>query len=287
MTIRQILVPLVGSDDDGVTLAAGLMVGKQLNAHVEAMHASVDPRDAVAFVGEGMTSLMIEKIIDAADTEGQDRASRVLALFGQLAGTFGATLTAEPVAQGFSAGFVRRVGHEDDLMAERGRLADLIVASKPKSKEEPGHSPLLEAALRETGRPVLVVPGPMEENFGRVVAIAWNGSMEGARAVTFALPILERAARVVILSVADEASFGPGAADAAAYLAWHGITATVVQSVAKAPSPGRVLLHSAAEQGADLMVMGAYTRSRMRRLIFGGVTADVLFHTTIPVLMAH
>jgi len=287
MTIRKILVPLTGIGDETAAVESALTVARRLKAHVEIFHAAVDPRDAVAFVGEGMTSAMIEQIMSAAETEGKERSVRVRDLFDKICTRDAVPRANRPGSGGFSAEYVQRVGREDDLVAEQGRVADLIVTCKPPAEEQPNRSLALETALRGTGRPVLIVPEAMREGYGKTVAIAWNGSIEVSRAVGLSMPFLEHADRVVVLSVDEPSSYGPPAADAIGYLAWHGIKADGAALQSGERPQGQTLLAAAAEHGADLMVQGAYTRSRMKRLIFGGVTGEVLARTTIPVVMTH
>jgi nucleotide-binding universal stress UspA family protein len=287
MALRKILVPLTGLDEDAAVLETAFGLGERIQAHVEVFHALVDPRDAVAFVGEGMTSTMIEQIMKAADKEGQQRNTRAHELFERLVAEHKAPRVERPAASGFSVTFLQKLGREDDLVAERCRLADLIMAHKPPSNADAEPSLMLEAALRETGRPVLVIPRALKERLGRAIAVAWNGSIEVSRALAFAMPVLERAERVVVLHVHEDTIYGPPASDAVEFLAWHGIAATSAMLPAGVRTEGQTLLDAAAEHSADMMIMGAYTRSRMRRLIFGGVTAEVLRRTTIPVLMTH
>ncbi len=287
MSLRKILVPLAGHQGEAAVLESAFRVARRFQSHVEAFYAAPDPRDAVAFVGEGMTSGMIEQIMAAAERDGGERGGAARRLFDRLAAEHGAALNVSPGRHGFSASFTSRVGREDELMAERGRLADLILAGKPPATGEVSPPPALEAALREAGRPVLVVPQALQESFGRVIAIAWNGSVEVSRAVALSLPFLEAAERVVVLSVEDDTVYGPRAGDAVDYLTWHGVKAESAALPASDRTLGQTLLAAAAAAGADFMVQGAYTRSRMRRLIFGGVTGEVLAHTTIPVLMTH
>ena len=135
MTIRKILVPLTGIGDETPAVESALTVARRLKAHVEVFHAAVDPRDAVAFVGEGMTSAMIEQIMGAAETEGKERSVKVRELFDKLCSRDAVPRASRPGADGFSAEFVQRIGREDDLVAEHGRIADLIVACKPPAEE--------------------------------------------------------------------------------------------------------------------------------------------------------
>lgn len=172
------------------------------------------------------------------------------------------------------------------------RYADLVVLGQADPSVSPGRG---EAALTDhvvlgAGRPVLIVPyaGDFDE-IGRRVLVAWNASREAARAVADALPLLRKARRVVVLSVNPISSPGghgetPGA-DICRHLARHGVTAEASQVVADDVGVGDLLLSHAAAEACDLMVMGAYGRSRLRELVLGGATRHVLRHMTIPVLM--
>jgi nucleotide-binding universal stress UspA family protein len=135
-----------------------------------------------------------------------------------------------------------------------------------------------------------VVPPGTKGKFGGPIsiAVAWNGSIEASRAVAFAMSYLAAAEKVTILSVEEGRTSGPSGEELVAYLQCHGINATSrVLADAGGRGAGQALLSEVAAVGADMMVMGAYSRSRMRRLIFGGVTSEVLNKTEIPVLMMH
>jgi nucleotide-binding universal stress UspA family protein len=124
-------------------------------------------------------------------------------------------------------------------------------------------------------------PGPLGER----VLIAWDASREAARAVSDALPILERAASVLVVT-----PFGHGevpGADIAVHLARHGVEATVQSIEIEQMEVGEALLSVAADRARDLLVMGAYAHSRLRELVLGGATRTVLARMTLPVLMAH
>ena len=136
----------------------------------------------------------------------------------------------------------------------------------------------------QTGRPVLLVPKGTDATPTRHIAIGWDGELAAARALTAALPLLERAASVELLlaDTIDAAKIGAG--EAIAYLALHGVTARA-RTVGGATQPGAALLHAA--EAADLLVMGAYGHSRIVERLFGGVTAYVVAHARQPVLMLH
>jgi nucleotide-binding universal stress UspA family protein len=281
MTIRKILAP-VGGEGEGDALNIALALGRRFGAHVEILHAGTDVREAVAFVGEGMTAAMIEQIMQAAAADSRERGAKARALAERAMASSGAP-GLDSAKPGFSAGFVEMLGREDELVAAWGRLADLVVMPKPSGAV----SATLQAALRETGRPVLIVPAGTPIAFGRRIAIGWNGSIEAGRALAAALPFLGEAEEVRVLSVEEPGRIGlPGGA-VVEYLAWHGVQAKAEHLSTGPFGVGRALLAGLGEGNSDMLVLGAYSRSQMRRLIFGGVTGEVLTHIGIPALMVH
>ncbi|MEQ8349480.1 MAG: universal stress protein [Sneathiellaceae bacterium] len=278
---------------DADSLRVALRLGQRWGAHVKALYTAVDSRDAVAFLGEGMTAGMIEKVMEASAADCRVRDTRCHEIFEAAVTAVGVPRRADPPVPGggapqsaYSASYEHVVGREDEIVAERGRMADLIVMPRPFP--DAGPSPVLEAALRDTGRPVFVVPqGIAPDGFGQRVAVGWNGSIECTRALTAALPFLSGASEVHVLGVEPERNFGPPALAVVDYLAWHGVPAAhrIVQP--DPAGPGKALLRVAQELNADMLVIGAYSRSQMRRLIFGGVTAEVLVRSPIPALMMH
>jgi nucleotide-binding universal stress UspA family protein len=181
-------------------------------------------------------------------------------------------------------------GDPTTLAALMGRYADLIVVGQLDGEAVEGAAAVLPHELvMGCGRPVLVVPHSFRlTTFGERPLIAWNASREAARAVADALPILERAAAVTVLVVNPHAmgSHEPGA-DIAAHLARHGVAAEAAHLIAPELDPSDTLLNRVSDLGSDMLVMGAYGRSRLRELVLGGVTRAIMQRMTVPVLMAH
>lgn len=286
MAIKIILVPLAGVGDATAQLETALSVGRAHDAHVEGFHVSLDPREGVAFVGEGMTSAMVEDVMAATEAETRSRLERARAVFDETCKRLDVKISESPTPS-FSASFSTATGREYDLVARRGRLTDLVVAGRPAGEEEAAAQAVLEVALMETARPLLIAPPTAAKTFGRSVIIAWNGSVEAIRAVSSALPYLTRAESVIILVIGEGDRPPALPDDLKAYFAWHGIAVTGKQVAAESAPVGARLLEEADAAGADLLVMGGYTHSRLRQLIFGGVTSHVLHHAELPVLMAH
>ena len=182
-------------------------------------------------------------------------------------------------------------GDPAEAVALHARYADLVVVNQtdPGSDDK---SHFADRVLLSVGRPVLVVPYTGELKAGAEhVLVCWNAGREAARAVSDALPFLQRARKVTILSLNPRAGAGehgeaPGA-DVALYLARHGVRAETSLAVAKDVDAGNMLLSRAFDLSADLLVMGAYGHSRLRELVLGGATRTVLSSMTLPVLMSH
>ncbi len=286
MAIQVIMSPLSGIEGATAALETALSVGRHLDAHVEAFHVSLDSRDSVAYMAEGMTSNMIQDVMSAVESEGGERLERAREQFKVACAAVEAPVTEGRASGGFAASFSHGIGREDDLIAIRGRLSDLIVAGRAFDDDSAART-TLEIALLETGRPVLVAPPVAVPDFGKTVAIGWNGSAEVARVIGSALPFLGEAEKVVVLVVPEGARSGVPVEDLIKYFECHGIEASVTYVEGREAKVGKALMKEASNAGADLLVMGAYTHSRLRHLIFGGATSAVLQHAKIPVLMAH
>jgi nucleotide-binding universal stress UspA family protein len=176
-------------------------------------------------------------------------------------------------------------GH--DFVGSYGRVFDLIVLGRPGEEWQSPSMVTLESALFESGRPVLIAPPTAPASLATNILIAWNRSTEQARTTAFAMPLLERAERVTILTVEGATVAGPSGEELAHALAAHGIAAATITLPSSKANAGETILRKAAELGCDLIVKGAYTQSRLRQMIFGGTTRHILTHANLPVLMAH
>jgi nucleotide-binding universal stress UspA family protein len=176
-----------------------------------------------------------------------------------------------------------------EVIRLHARYTDLVVMGQPDESREPENH-IAEDVVLSSGRPALVVPYiGAGKTIGERVMVAWDAGREAARAVHNALPVLERAKSVVVLVInPHRGNHGaePGA-DIALHLARHGIKVEAQHFEAKGLSVANTLLSRLADQGIDLLVMGAYGHSRLRELVLGGVTRQVFQEMTVPVLMSH
>ncbi len=177
-------------------------------------------------------------------------------------------------------------GLAEEVVAAYARYADLVIVgqAEPDASSTTTPADLAETIGMSGERPTLIVPhiGAAKPP-GRTVMLCWNGSREAARAATGALPILKRAEQAIILLVDSE----DGGEHVTAWLARHGVKATVKRDTAGDSDIGEIILSRAADQDVDLIVMGLYGHSRMREWVWGGASRTLLASMTVPLLVAH
>ncbi|PHK95113.1 universal stress protein UspA [Pseudoroseomonas rhizosphaerae] len=289
MAYRRLLLPLTGTAAGEAALKTALMVARTWNAHVHCLHVRVDARDVAPLAGEGLSGAMIEEMMAATERESGERAGRVRSLFEKFVQGRDVTiaLSAESAlkTEGPTLSFESIAGREEDVVAQQSRLYDMAVVPHPEADEDVSSSDALHAVLFDSGRPVLIAPREPPVTIGTRVCCAWNGTAESAAAVAAALPWLHHAEAVRILHSQDYQRRGPDAEGLKAYLRWHSIQAEAVPFKPQTREVGAGLLGAARDFNADLLCMGAYSHSRLRQLILGGVTRHVLENADIPVLM--
>jgi nucleotide-binding universal stress UspA family protein len=286
MMIRKLLLPLTGTKAGEAALTSALIVARIWNAHLSALHVRVDARDVAPLAGEGLSGAMIEEMMSATEKESAERANAVHAMFERFVASQDVVVE-EPRAgaTAATASFAAVIGREEDLVAQLARLADLTVVPHPEAGEDVSSSDALHAVLFDSGRPVLIAPRVPPASIGRRVCIAWNGTAESAAAVWAAIPWMQRAEAVRVLSADEYQRRGPAAQELAQYLACHDIHAELAGFRPVDRDVGAGILAAARQFGADLLAMGAYSHSRLRQLILGGVTRHVLEHADLPVIM--
>ncbi len=277
--MKSILIPVEDHDRMDGVLETALVFARKFDSYLEGIPLGPDIAEMVA-ADFSMSGVIFD-----------DRTRR--AFLRNAAETFEGFMSRENVprrstdAAGPSFGWMGEALVSPTNVGEYGRVFDLIVVGRPGAASNEPHRSTLETALFESGRPLLIAPPEPAATIGTVTAIAWNGSTETARSIAFAMPLLLQARDVPVLGVPGLRLPGPTDAQLARALQRHGIPARVVEVREDARSPGRALLTAAADLGADLMIKGGYTQSRIRQMIFGGVTSDILAEAALPVFMAH
>lgn len=288
MSIGKIVAPLTGGERDKVVLATAFAAARPFAAHVIALFVRPDPAEAMPFFGEGVSSVVVQEIVDVARDAADKAAELARATLSAIAGAENVTL-ADGLQQrdGVSASFRDVQGSFTDCISKCARLSDLVVFGPLREDEKPGLTEAFEETLRETGRPVLLSAIVPANSFVETIALAYDGSLPSAHAVTAALPYLKKASRIEILNVQRGGGEQAGVAELCGYLALHRISCgsrAIEQGVRQT---GEVLLETAAQVGAGMIVLGGYGHSRLRQFLAGGVTRHVVSHATIPLFLVH
>jgi nucleotide-binding universal stress UspA family protein len=288
MSIRVILTPLFGTAADASAMHGSLTLAQRRQAHLTALFVRIDPRDAIPLIGEGVSPAIIDQLTQAAEAEMARQRAVARTAFDTACSAAGIALVEAPSGgHAVSAGWREATGRRDQLVPAEARTSDLVVFARAENDESPDLSGVLEATLFGAGRPLLLLPPALPATIGERVAIAWNGRGEAARAVAGALPFLDAARVVQVLTSPTSRTEADVALGLMEYLAWRGIAAERPPVECRDERVSDALLRTAREGGADLMVMGGYGRTRLSELVLGGVTRDVLHHADLPVLMAH
>ena len=247
-------------------------------------------------LGEGLSGALVEELIALAETESSDQARKARIDFDAWRDATGLVyadsqsdyMTARHTDDdGPSCSWREISGASNQTVATCGRLADLIVAPRGDIDSDVEDEVALETALFHSGRLLLLAPPTSTNDFGERIAIAWDGSAEVARAVSAALPFLQRAETVTVITIEEEDKAEAPKADLAAYLAWHGVQINTHANTLGTVTVGKALLSTAMRESVDMLVMGPYGHNRFRELVFGGTTRYLLDEGGLPILMAH
>lgn len=272
MTYRTILLELQDDPHNDARIECARRLAQRFDAELVGMHISPPPFLPIGF-GEGAAYVGPE-VFEAQREANRLVRERVEASFRRLC---------DPARMA-----VRDVYEEGDageLLADAARGADLtVLAQEGGSGLEALNPQPIHHVILSAGGPVLVLPreglGP---DLGRRVVVAWNGSREAARAAKDALPFLETADTVTLIAAGDDA--GATLDAGTGLLKRHGAKVTARQ-IDLGRAHGATLLDASAAADADLLVMGAYGHSRLREIVLGGATREVLRNARVAVLLS-
>ena len=280
------LLAVIGDGNAGPVLEAALMVARRFNSHIVGLH-SLTTEYAVVFGGEMGFSISSE-VDRTLEREGQERRDQARRLFRDFMTERGVPIGAPAAGyNGPSASWREEDGRQNAIVGMSGRVYDLIVVEQPEKLASIAEA-TLEDALFESGRPVMMVPKNAGPLLGETIAIAWNGSTETALTVALAMPFLKQAKQIVVVAVGPQhmPEPGPTGDELARSLEGHGLNVSMRTAFGRQKPQGESFLQEAMAAGADLMLKGAYTQSRIRQMIFGGATRHIIMESKIPVVMS-
>ncbi len=291
MTISSVLACVDGGDGSERVVQTAITVGKSFSAYVEVLHVQRPAAPAMPSVADGGSLLASAEIFDALEREETSRTKNAEQLFQKLCVDAGLNIVdpdSEENFNGSNGGFAWRLvsGHDNRELGHRGRLFDLIIMAKVNDQEGGVDSSSLEAALFDTGRPVLVASDQSVDVKNMQVAVAWDGSREAARSVGLAMPFLEAAGEVRVVTVGDKDEVG-GGEELGRYLSRHGVRNECIPLKKNGGSIASCLIEESRNHDVGLLVMGAYGHSALGEYLFGGVTREILESGELTLLLAH
>ncbi|WP_127754624.1 universal stress protein [Devosia sp. 1566] len=272
--MKDIVVQLTGSPEDEFRLTTAETIARSFEAHLTGLLVHMRPE---IFAGpEASLGLMLQEMINEAERLTRERQAALEDRLDKMG---------LPTELRVVSGFAGTVGSQ---MAAEARTADLFVGTRPYG--EGAQDPQIEeAVLFESGTGCLWLP-PMKAAASPLdmVLVAWKDTRESSRAVKDALPLLKLAGRVVVAMVTDEPGEASGVVeggDIARYLSRHGV-AVELREIAGWRNAAEAIQNEAEKLRAQLIVAGAYSHSRMRERLLGGVTRVLLSEAVIPVFMS-
>jgi nucleotide-binding universal stress UspA family protein len=279
--MKTILVPIQNIPTMKSTLETAVLLAQRTGAYIEGVPLWFGAPEFV--VAELASSFSIETL-RARREEETSGARKLFETFMQEHGVAGARTIADRPWFGWFA----EVPPGESLVGSHGRVFDVIVMSRPDADTASLHNRAIESGLFESGRPVLLSPPTPPRQIATNIMIHWNGSTEQARANALAMPLLRAAGRVTVLTViGGQGVPGPSADQLRKQLRYNGIAAEPMSIELEGRSTGEAVLAAAKAEGCDLLVKGAFTRHRLRQMIFGGATSHIMHHADLPLLMAH
>jgi nucleotide-binding universal stress UspA family protein len=279
--MKTILVPTEDDDAMSSALETALILARRCDSYIEGFAL----RWKIAeFVSADMMGAVVIQADHREITRMETQARAIFESFMQKHGVPRSTASTDSL----SFGWLDNAPEGDAFVGSHGRVFDVIVMNRSGRNTTGLRNRAINAGLFESGRPILLAPPSPPAQIGTNVLIAWNRSTEQARATALAMPLLQKADRVTVLTVigGTEVS-GPSAEQLVRYLRRNRIVTDLKTAELNGRSTGETVLAMAQSLGCDLLIKGAYTQSRLRQMIFGGATQHVLENAVIPVLLAN
>jgi nucleotide-binding universal stress UspA family protein len=274
MSIKTILLHLVNDDRLSSNIEIALGLATENDAHVVGVYTVTPATPPTSFMGY-IPPEFIERT-RALEAENAEKTSAVLK---------------EAAAKvNISVSTYKEEGYALDILNKHALVADLVIVGQVNSDDDRSaqYQYLADELVVSSPCPVLAVPyAGKYQNFGEHVLIGWNNTREAARAVSGALPFLIKAKKVTLLSVNPTTDQTAENSAAVAHLKRHGVNAEIKVGHWRDIGIGNALLDALVDYNADMLVMGAYGHSRIREMILGGATQEILEHMTAPILFAH
>ncbi|MBL0686464.1 MAG: universal stress protein [Sulfurospirillum sp.] len=283
MLPKKMLFPVGGGDELEARIYGALLVSKYFSTHLEIQVAESN-------VHSGMPKGMVlpNEIIDRLKKIQLENIRKIMSIHKNIFDSSCKKLdiidSEMPIENQATAHLTMGVGLRSIMVAQQTKFCDVVIAAAPQKGVT---TATFEAAVLESGKPVIVIPRALKEFKPDEIIIGWNNSPEVARAVSEAIPLMKKAKKVQIVSTkAYTTETLSRIKDLRNYLAMHGIE-TTFELIKSTFIPGESLLKTAQKGNFNFIVAGAYSKKGLKEIMLGGSSRYLLEHTTIPALVSH
>jgi nucleotide-binding universal stress UspA family protein len=288
--MKSFLIPIGGSDTDEPLFETALAAARPFSSHLNFLHVHVGPGQAAANTPHTAFAMgpALSNALRDLDAKAHTRSALAAQHFRDFCARSMVEICDAPdPTKGVTASWQEEDGHALKRILFRARHNDLVIVGRAKTANGLP-ADFLEQLLVGCGRPVLIAGSAPTPTPTGTVMVCWKETAEAARAVNAAMPFLIHAKHVVIVSVAENGEdLAEALSDVARQLAWNGVRSEIRTIVANGTATPGLLSSAAQDCGADLVVLGAYGRSRMHEILFGSCTQSVINNAGTSVLLMH
>ncbi len=283
MLPKKMLFPVGGGDELESRIHGALLVAKHFNTHLEIRISEVN-----AYSGVPSGVVLPNEIVDRLKNIQLENVKTIMSahkhIFDNSCKEIGVAESQVPLKNSATAHLSIGVGVRSTMVAQQTKFCDMVIAAAPQKGVA---TATFEAAVLESGKPVMIIPRAMKEFKTDKIIIGWNNSPEVARAVSEAIPIMQNAKEVHIVSTkAYTTEALTRIKDLRDYLSLHDIE-TTFELIKTTFVPGEGILNAAHKGGFDMIVAGAYCKKGLKEMMLGGSSRYMLEHTTLPALVSH
>lgn len=289
MSIKTILVPLDGSKASADALNTAFVVANRFGAHIDALHVMPRPVDVAPFMFDRLSAKMKDTFEAEITEDAREKAAAIRAVFEEYCEQHSVLIANKPTVKSKATAAWREAsGRASEVLVHQARFADMIVVARPqRSSSRIRLSPAgdtLQAVMLGSGRPIMLVPPKWKAKLIEHAAIGWNDSLEASRALAMTMSYLPLMKTVTIVTSEKRKA---SASVLIEYLAWHDVDAQIEWLQKKDTSVEEAILKACSKVEAELLIVGGFSHTRAREMLFGGVTRYLLANSKIITVMVH
>ena len=286
--IKTILVPTSGTPTDENVFAAALAVARPLAAHLDFYHVRLSLSEVAVRTLQFCPPAALNSAFTHIEEQNQRLSAAAIKHFADFCKANDVAVRPAPIAEAvLSAQRLEETDQAEARLLFHARHRDLVVLGRRHSHDLMPYN-LMELLLMGSGRPILIAPETRPSSVTGTIVVGWKETPGAARALAAAIPLLQRAQRVVLVGIAEQHHAAPDLGHLAQQLRWHGISAeTRLEDRVGAETVAVRLVATATRLAADLLVVGGYGHRPLREVVFGGVTQALIERADMPVFMVH